>query len=143
MRRHGLTWTISQSTTTSFVMKDVQLPFPNHGHVILATPSPILMYQISTRDTRILIDVPGKLPSASSGALRSYLEKVVCPQLPATVQESFMTALETERLRSMPKPCDKRNVAPPRLPRRARSGRLAACQLLEEPRHELRRIFRV
>ncbi|KAF8952583.1 Squalene epoxidase [Podila verticillata] len=85
-----------------FVLKDVQLPFPNHGHVILATPSPILMYQISTRDTRILVDVPGKLPSASSGALRSYLEKVVCPQLPATVQESFMTALETERLRSMP-----------------------------------------
>ncbi|KAG0096239.1 Squalene epoxidase [Podila epicladia] len=85
-----------------FVMKDVQLPFPNHGHVILAQPSPILMYQISARDTRILVDVPGKLPSASSGALRSYLEKVVYPQLPPTVQEPFMTALETERLRSMP-----------------------------------------
>lgn len=83
-------------------MKDVKLPFPNHGHVILAEPSPILMYQISARDTRILVDVPGKLPSASSGALRSYLEKVVYPQLPATVQEPFMTALETERLRSMP-----------------------------------------
>ncbi|KAG0016130.1 Squalene epoxidase, partial [Podila clonocystis] len=85
-----------------FVMKDVPLPFPNHGHVILAQPSPILMYQISARDTRILVDVPGKLPSASSGALRSYLEKVIYPQLPPTVQESFMTALETERLRSMP-----------------------------------------
>ncbi|KAF9195087.1 Squalene epoxidase [Haplosporangium sp. Z 11] len=85
-----------------FVMKDVQLPFPNHGHVILATPSPILMYQISERDTRILVDIPGKLPSASSGALRSYLESVVYPQLPATVQKQFMSALETERLRSMP-----------------------------------------
>ncbi|KAG0345107.1 Squalene epoxidase, partial [Podila humilis] len=85
-----------------FVMKDVELPFPNHGHVILATPSPILMYQISERDTRILVDVPGKLPSASSGALRSYLEKVVHPQLPPTVQKPFMEALETERLRSMP-----------------------------------------
>ncbi|KAI8605396.1 squalene epoxidase-domain-containing protein [Dissophora ornata] len=93
-------------TTTShfvgFIMKDVQLPFPNHGHVILATPSPILMYQISTRDTRILVDIPGKLPSASTGALRSYLETVVYPQLPATVQKQFMSALETERLRSMP-----------------------------------------
>ncbi|KAG0302573.1 Squalene epoxidase [Dissophora globulifera] len=85
-----------------FVMKDVQLPFPNHGHVILASPSPILMYQISTRDTRILVDVPGKLPSASSGALRSYLENIIYPQLPATIQKQFLVALETERLRSMP-----------------------------------------
>ncbi|GJJ72913.1 squalene monooxygenase [Entomortierella parvispora] len=85
-----------------FIMKDVQLPFPNHGHVLLASPSPILMYQISTRDTRILVDVPGKLPSASSGALRSYLETIVRPQLPEQVQKAFMTALETERLRSMP-----------------------------------------
>ncbi|KAF9944996.1 Squalene epoxidase, partial [Mortierella alpina] len=85
-----------------FIMKDVQLPFPNHGHVILASPSPILMYQISSRDTRILVDVPGKLPSASSGALRSYLENVIHPQLPATLQKQFLIALETERLRSMP-----------------------------------------
>ncbi|KAI1308182.1 Squalene epoxidase [Mortierella claussenii] len=85
-----------------FVMKDVQLPFPNHGHVILASPSPILMYQISTTDTRILVDVPGKLPSASSGALHSYLENTVRPQLPESIQKHFMKALETERLRSMP-----------------------------------------
>ncbi|KAF9963635.1 Squalene epoxidase [Modicella reniformis] len=85
-----------------FVIKDVQLPFPNHGHVILAEPSPILMYQISAKDTRILVDVPGRLPSASSGALRSYLETAICPQLPEMVQKNFMLALETERLRSMP-----------------------------------------
>ncbi|KAF9350446.1 Squalene epoxidase [Mortierella sp. AD094] len=93
------------STTSHFVgfiMKDVQLPFPNHGHVILASPSPILMYQISSRDTRILVDIPGKLPSASSGALRSYLETIIAPQLPEQVKKSFMLALETERLRSMP-----------------------------------------
>ncbi|KAF9425778.1 Squalene epoxidase, partial [Entomortierella beljakovae] len=93
------------STTShfvGFVMKDVQLPFPNHGHVILASPSPILMYQISERDTRILVDIPGKLPSAGSGALRSYLENTVTSQLPETVKKPFLAALETERLRSMP-----------------------------------------
>ncbi|KAG0362059.1 squalene epoxidase-domain-containing protein [Gamsiella multidivaricata] len=84
------------------ILKDVSLPFPNHGHVILATPSPILMYQISKTETRILIDIPGQLPSASSGALRSYLESTVSPQLPQAAQKSFLRALETERLRSMP-----------------------------------------
>ncbi|KAF9916493.1 Squalene epoxidase [Linnemannia zychae] len=85
-----------------FIMKDTPLPFPNHGHVLLASPSPILMYQISEHDTRILVDIPGKLPSASTGALRSYLETIIRPQLPEAVQKSFMAALETERLRSMP-----------------------------------------
>ncbi|KAH7055197.1 squalene epoxidase-domain-containing protein [Linnemannia elongata] len=85
-----------------FIMKDTPLPFPNHGHVLLASPSPILMYQISEHDTRILVDIPGKLPSASTGALRSYLETIVRPQLPESCQKSFTQALETERLRSMP-----------------------------------------
>ncbi|KAI8596288.1 squalene epoxidase-domain-containing protein [Dissophora ornata] len=84
------------------IVKDVTLPFPSHGHVILATPSPILMYQISTTETRVLVDIPGKLPSASTGALRSYLETSILPQLPSAAQKPFLRALESERLRTMP-----------------------------------------
>ncbi|KAF9122728.1 Squalene epoxidase [Mortierella sp. 14UC] len=84
------------------VLKDYTPPVKEHGHVILATPSPILMYQISPTETRMLIDIPGKLPSASSGALRSYLENTVQPQLPKTAQAPFLKALNTQRLRSMP-----------------------------------------
>ncbi|KAF9305428.1 Squalene epoxidase [Mortierella antarctica] len=99
-------------TTSHFVgliLDNVPLPFPNHGHVILATPSPILMYQISHSQTRVLVDIPGnKLPSASSGALRSYLESTVCPQLPSQVQPAFLKTLKDDaasggrRVRSMP-----------------------------------------
>ncbi|KAF9335570.1 Squalene epoxidase [Podila minutissima] len=99
-------------TTSHFVgliLDNVPLPFPNHGHVILATPSPILMYQISHTQTRVLVDIPGnKLPSASSGALRSYLESTVCPQLPIQVQPAFLKTLKDDaasggrRVRSMP-----------------------------------------
>ncbi|ORX46338.1 SE-domain-containing protein [Hesseltinella vesiculosa] len=91
-----------RSHFVGFVMKDVPLPLPKHGHVVLAKPSPILMYQISTHDTRILVDVPGPLPSASSGELKRYMQETVAPQLPIGVQSCFLTALETERLRSMP-----------------------------------------
>ncbi|KAF9095334.1 Squalene epoxidase [Mortierella sp. AD031] len=84
------------------VLKDYIPPVKEHGHVILATPSPILMYQISPNETRMLIDVPGKLPSVSSGALRSYLESTVKPQLPQAAQAPFLKALDTQRLRTMP-----------------------------------------
>ena len=59
-----------KSHFVGFVLEDCPLPFPHHGHVVLAQPSPILLYQIGTKDTRILVDVPGKLPSVSDGALQ-------------------------------------------------------------------------
>jgi squalene monooxygenase len=69
-------------------MKDLELPLPNHGHVVLAQPSPVLMYQISTNDTRVLVDVPGRLPSASNGDLKKYLEETVAPELPDSIRVS-------------------------------------------------------
>ena len=45
------------------VLKDVKLPFPNHGHVVLGNPSPILLYPIGPGEVRVLVDVPGqKMP---------------------------------------------------------------------------------
>ncbi|KAI8978382.1 squalene epoxidase-domain-containing protein [Pilobolus umbonatus] len=85
-----------------FLLHDFELPFPNKGFVTIAKPSPILMYQIGTHDTRVLVDVPGKLPNASNGDLKRYMEYVVCPQLPENMHSKFKEALETERLRPMP-----------------------------------------
>mmetsp|Transcript_16882 Transcript_16882/g.50495 ORF Transcript_16882/g.50495 Transcript_16882/m.50495 type:complete len:540 (+) Transcript_16882:48-1667(+) len=91
--------------TSSFVgliLKDVEIPFPNHGHVILAKPSPVLFYPIGSHDVRVLVDVPNPLPSNRNGALTQYLAEVTCPQLPASMQASFLRALEEDRPRSMP-----------------------------------------
>ncbi|KAI3645156.1 hypothetical protein MP228_011320 [Amoeboaphelidium protococcarum] len=84
------------------VLKDCLLPMPRHGHVILASPSPILLYQIGSQDTRILVDIPGKLPSNSNGDLKQYMMDVVGPQLSKETQKSFYEALDTQRLRVMP-----------------------------------------
>ncbi len=93
---------MSKSHFVGFVLPDCPLPCPNMGHVILAKPSPILLYQIGTRDTRILVDVPGQMPSIGNGNMRRYMEEFVMPQLPVQVRESFIKGLEGERLRSMP-----------------------------------------
>lgn len=64
------------------VLEDCNLPFPNHGHVILADPSPILFYPISSNEVRCLVDVPGqRLPSVASGEMAHYLKSVVAPQV--------------------------------------------------------------
>ncbi|KAI5866945.1 SE-domain-containing protein [Durotheca rogersii] len=77
---------------------DCELPSPHHGHVIIGAPSPVLLYQIGTRETRALVDVPEKLPEASTanGGVRGYMAKVVLPALPASVRPSFRAALERD-----------------------------------------------
>ncbi|KAI1409078.1 SE-domain-containing protein [Hypoxylon sp. FL1857] len=77
---------------------DCQLPSPGYGHVIIGAASPVLLYQIGTHETRVLVDVPEKLPEASpaNGGVRGYMKNVVLPALPASVQPSFRAALEKD-----------------------------------------------
>ncbi|XP_050890105.1 squalene epoxidase 3 [Lathyrus oleraceus] len=65
------------------ILEDCNLPYENHGHVILGDPSPILFYPISSTEIRCLVDVPGqKLPSVGNGEMANYLKTVIAPQVP-------------------------------------------------------------
>ena len=55
---------VTRSHFIGSILEDVRLPIPNHGTVALVKGSgPVLLYQISEHDTRILIDVKNPLPS--------------------------------------------------------------------------------
>jgi squalene monooxygenase len=85
-------------------MIDAELPMPNHGHVILTDAPPILIYQIGTHETRILVDIPENLPSASvkAGGVKNHMLNVALPNLPECTQPAFRRAIEAGKLRSMP-----------------------------------------
>ncbi|KAI8064313.1 squalene epoxidase-domain-containing protein [Gilbertella persicaria] len=102
--RKEFTDTKTQVTShfVGFLIHDLDLPFPQKGFVCLGNPSFVLMYQISPNETRVLVDVPGELPQVSIGELKKYMQNVVCPELPLSIQAKFLEALETERLRPMP-----------------------------------------
>ncbi|KAL3505205.1 hypothetical protein ACH5RR_035046 [Cinchona calisaya] len=102
------------SSFVALILKNCQLPYPNYGHVILADPSPILMYPISSFETRCLVDIPGgqKVPSISNGEMANYLKTVVVPQIPAELHTAFISAIDEGNIkvatnRSMPAtPCN-------------------------------------
>ncbi|GAA6063997.1 hypothetical protein JCM10212_000151 [Sporobolomyces blumeae] len=116
---------ITRSHFVGLVLEDPDLPSPHHGHVILGksdptqpapppsnldVPSlgPVLVYQLATHETRMLVDVRGhKLPPARQ--LASFLRTHVSPVLPRSIVASFERALvkaesgdKAYRLRSMP-----------------------------------------
>lgn len=84
------------------VLKNCQLPYPNHGHVIVAEPSPVLVYPISSTETRILIDFPGGEAPRKGPALNEHLRNTIGTQLPASIQPSFYEAVEEGKFKVMP-----------------------------------------
>ncbi|KAJ3703482.1 hypothetical protein LUZ61_007187 [Rhynchospora tenuis] len=91
------------SCFVGLVLENCKLPVPNHGHVILADPSPILFYPISSTEVRCLVDVPGqKVPSIANGEMANYLRTVVAPQLPPELYGSFIGAIEKGNIRTHP-----------------------------------------
>lgn len=70
----------------------------NHAELVLANPSPVLIYQISSTQSRVLVDIRGEMPRN----LSEYMVERIYPQLPEHLKEPFLEALQNDRLRSMP-----------------------------------------
>ncbi|CAL9775580.1 unnamed protein product [Musa acuminata subsp. burmannicoides] len=85
------------------LLEDCQLPFPNYAHIILADPSIVLFYSISSTETRCLVDVPGqKVPSIANGEMENYLKTIVAPQVPTELRDAFVAAIDKGNIRTMP-----------------------------------------
>ncbi|XP_075520794.1 squalene monooxygenase SE1-like [Primulina tabacum] len=90
------------SCFVGLILENCELPYANHGHVVLGDPSPILFYPISSTETRCLVDVPGqKVPSIANGEMANYLRTVVAPQIPPQLYDAFMAAIEKGNVRTM------------------------------------------
>lgn len=62
----------TRSHFVGIILKDVTLPMERYGTVCLTPAGPVLLYQIADegRETRMLVDVKGKLPSMADGSLK-------------------------------------------------------------------------
>lgn len=83
------------------------VPHPRRGHVVMTDPSPVLLYQISPTETRLLADVPASLvdeggEGGASAAVCSYIERAVVPQLPRVSRAAVLAALAAQEPVVMP-----------------------------------------
>ncbi|TYI88316.1 hypothetical protein E1A91_D04G199800v1 [Gossypium mustelinum] len=87
-----------------FILTNCKLPKEKYGAFILADPSPILFYPISSTEIRCLVDVPSQnLPSVSNGEMAHYLKTLVAPKVLPELYNSFISAIEKkDNIRIMP-----------------------------------------
>ncbi|KAK9210294.1 hypothetical protein WN944_002664 [Citrus x changshan-huyou] len=93
---------VERASILIILTHNCQLPVPNHGHVVLADPSPILFYPISSSEVRCLVDVPAgqKLPSIANGEMAKYLKTKVAPQIPDELRDAFISKVEKGSIRT-------------------------------------------
>ncbi|GMH13571.1 hypothetical protein Nepgr_015412 [Nepenthes gracilis] len=91
------------SCAVCMVLENCELPFANHGHVVMADPSLVLMFPISSTEIRCMVDVLGqKVPSISSGEMAHYLKTKIAPQMPPELYGAFMSAVDKGNIRTTP-----------------------------------------
>lgn len=95
----------NKHTVTSFfiglVLKDCLLPYPNHGHVFLSAPTPLICYPISSTETRLLIDFPGnKAPKKDE--IKDHITNKVLPFIPDEFLDCVTTSIATNDFKVMP-----------------------------------------
>lgn len=84
-------------------LKNANLPAPHRGHCILGDHAPVLVYQISPEETRILCAYRSvKPPSQTNNELINYLRDEVLVALPEGIRPSFDEALKEGKFRAMP-----------------------------------------
>ncbi|KAJ7461823.1 squalene epoxidase-domain-containing protein [Mycena galericulata] len=89
----------TRSHFVGVVLEDAPLPLQEHGTVVLVKGSgPVLLYQISKHDTRMLVDVKHPVPVD----LKSHILTQIVPQLPLPLRCPAQVALTKDRLRRMP-----------------------------------------
>lgn len=92
------------SITSHFIgvlMKDVVLPFPNHGHLFLSGPTPFVCYPINSHEVRCLVDFPSDIPPRRGKQINEHLEKNVIPYLPEQVKPAFIKAYQEGKFKVM------------------------------------------
>ena len=84
------------------VLENCNLPYPNHGHVIMSGHSPVLLYPITSTGTRALIDFQGDHAPRMGEELKQHLLEKIGPIIPEPAQPSYMAAVNAGKYKVFP-----------------------------------------
>ncbi len=84
------------------ILENCDLPYPNHGHVIMSGTSPVLLYPITSTGTRALIDFKGDAAPRMGEELKQHLLTKIGDIIPASAKPSFINAVNAGKYKVFP-----------------------------------------
>ncbi|KAJ1659279.1 Squalene epoxidase [Dispira simplex] len=89
------------SRTYAFIMRDCELPVPDHSCLVMSKLAPLIIYPISARETRVLVVIPHDVRQMYGNDIRRYLMEMVVPDVPEILRPKFIEGIEANSLRFM------------------------------------------
>lgn len=92
---------VTKGFMVGLLLKNFNLPFPGHGHVILSGETPVLSYPVSSTETRVLVDFPGEKSPKQNG--QAYEKLIgIAKKLPVQMQAAYLSSINRDKLKAMP-----------------------------------------
>jgi squalene monooxygenase len=84
------------------LLKNCELPFANHGHLIMGEHPPMVIYPVTSTSWRVLIDFKGEKPPRLGRDFKKFLFDTFEQAMPISAQPAFVAAVEEGKFKTFP-----------------------------------------
>ena len=84
------------------LMQDCEMPFANHGHLIMGDHPPMVIYPVTSTSWRVLIDFKGEKPPRLGKDIRQSLLEKFENAIPQSARPAFVAAVEKGKFKTFP-----------------------------------------
>lgn len=84
------------------LLKNCELPFANHGHLIMGDHPPMVIYPVTSTSWRVLIDFKGEKPPRLGRDFKKFLLEEFEQAMPKSARAAFVAAVEKGKIKTFP-----------------------------------------
>lgn len=84
------------------LLKNCELPFANHGHLIMGDHPPMVIYPVTSTSWRVLIDFKGQKPPRLGRDFKKFLLEEFEQAMPKSARAAFVAAVEEGKFKTFP-----------------------------------------
>ena len=84
------------------LMKNCEMPFANHGHLVMGDHPPMVIYPVTSTSWRVLIDFKGEKPPRLGRDFKKLLLEEFESAIPRSARPAFIAAVEEGKFKTFP-----------------------------------------
>ena len=84
------------------LMKNCEMPFVNHGHLVMGDHPPMVIYPVTSTSWRVLIDFKGEKPPRLGRDFKKHLLEEFESAIPRSARTAFIAAVEEGKFKTFP-----------------------------------------
>ncbi len=84
------------------LLKNCELPFANHGHLVMGDHPPMVIYPVTSTSWRVLIDFKGEKPPRLGRDFKKFLLEEFEQAIPQSARPAFVASVEEGKFKTFP-----------------------------------------